>query len=213
MIHVRVYRRHEAISGARPTHLASWSVGKAGRRPRQDPAAKRGSCFHQEQLGEPRGRHGHGTRPGGPGWPRTHLVAAGPMVPPAAGTRGVTEGGASPRGPGCAASRNTDKPHREPHHTTHTTTHSTRRDNILKHDPNKSTTYHHNNKSAEAHHSQNKHRQCKQHQRITDITDRQQQLKLDNTTTTAAISVTNPLPPTPTPTEEEEEEEEGIVVS
>lgn len=100
IIHIRVCRRHEAISGGRPIHLASWSVGKTGRRPQQDPAAGRDSWLLQ---GEPRGRRG---RVGGPGRPRTHLAAAGPMMPPAAGTRTVTEGGAAPRDPGCATSRN-----------------------------------------------------------------------------------------------------------
>lgn len=111
MIHIRVYRRHEAISGGRLTHLASWSVVKTGRRPQQDPAAGRDSWLLQ---GEPRGRRG---RVGGPGRPRTHLAAAGPMMPPAAGTRTVTEGGVAPRGPGCATSRNALR-HTTPTHNT-----------------------------------------------------------------------------------------------
>lgn len=121
IIHIRVCHRHEAISGGRPTHLASWSVGKAGWRPHRDPAAARGSWFHQ---GAPRGRRGRG---GGPGWPRTHLAAAGPMMPPAAGTRRVTEGGVAPRGPGCATSRNahrdnTTLPHHNKDHNRNTAT-------------------------------------------------------------------------------------------
>lgn len=135
MIHIRVHHRHEAISGGRPTHLASWSVGKTGRRPQQNPAAGRGSWLLQ---GEPRGRRG---RVGGPGRPRTHLAAAGPMMPPAAGTRTVREGGAAPRGPGCATSRN-EHGHATP---THYTLH-------LASDTNHTPTQRHNNQQYNSQH-------------------------------------------------------------